>query len=239
MAENQKTSNEGQRSKLAYGTLIFSGSAITILALVAILKDSKNTMTIFNIVLPVFASWVGTILAFYFGRENFESANQQVRELVQRLTPEERAKKPVTSIMRPLRDIAYLQIPTGKTEKDISLEELLDKFKGSVSRLPIIDAGQKPRYIVHESSINKYIASGGKKEDTLEKFITTQKKAGIMFGADKGFVLVSEQSTLAIAKKKMEEIPSCQDIFITKGGSPDEPLSGWISNVRMAKYLET
>jgi len=238
MAENKKTSNGGQRSKLAYGILVFATLAITVLAAIAIINDSANTMTIFNIVLPVFASWVGTILAFYFGRENFESANQQVRELVQRLTPGERAKKPVTSIMRPLFNMAYFQIPKGKTEKDITLSELLGKFSSSITRLPITDADKKPKYIVHESSINKYILSGGKEADTLEKFITTQKKAGFVFGVDKGFVVVSEQSTLTISKQKMDKIPSCQDIFVTKEGKPDEPLIGWISNVRMAKYLE-
>jgi hypothetical protein len=119
MTESKKQINGGQRSRLAYGTLIFSGSAITILAIVSILEDSKNTMTIFNIVLPVFASWVGTILAFYFGRENFESANQQVRELVHRLTPEERARKPVTSIMRSLFNMEFFKIPEGKKDKDI------------------------------------------------------------------------------------------------------------------------
>ena len=239
MAGIKRFSNEGQRSRLAYSTLIFSGLAITVLAVVGIINNPENTMTIFNIVLPVFASWVGTILAFYFGRENFESANKQVREMVQRLSPDERAQKPVTAIMRPFSEMVYLQLPSGKTEKDITLAEFTGKFSGSISRMPIVDSARKPKYIVHESSINKFIATGGKETDTLEKFIETQKKAGFVFDVQKGFVLVPEQATLAMAKQKMEEIPSCQDIFITKSGSPNEPLLGWISNIRMAKYLNT
>jgi hypothetical protein len=195
-------------------------------------------MTIFNIVLPVFASWVGTILAFYFGRENFESANAQVREMVHSISPEERARKPVTSIMRPLFNMAYFQIPRGKTEKDVKLSDLLGIFTTAISRLPIIDADRKPLYIVHESSINKYLASGGKDADSLEQFLSTQKGEGFVFGAGKGFVVVSEQATIVTAKQKMESIKSCQDIFITKEGSADEPLIGWISNVRLTKYLE-
>ncbi|OEU64706.1 MAG: hypothetical protein BBJ57_00755 [Desulfobacterales bacterium PC51MH44] len=238
MRENNQTPNAGSRSYLAYGTLIFSGLAITILALFAIAKDTANTMTIFNIVLPVFASWVGTILAFYFGRENFESANQQVRELVQRLTPEERAKANVISIMRSLLDTVYFEIPAGKSDQDIKLQELRDKFGGKISRLPIVDAEKTPKYMIHDSSIDKYKAAGGQLEDTLEKFIATQKEAGYEYGLNKGFIVVSEQATLAAAKRKMDEIPSCQDIYITKDGSPDEPLTGWISNLRLAKYLE-
>ena len=239
MEDKKKTSKGKPRSILAYSTLIFSALAITVLAVVAIVKDTKNTMTIFNIVLPVFASWVGTVLAFYFGRENFESANQQVRELVQRLTPEQRAEAPVTSIMRSLINTVYFQIPRGKNEKNVKLSQLRAKIGGNISRLPIIDADRIPRYMIHESSIDKYIASGGKQEDTLENFIVTQKKEGFEFGFGKGFIMVSEQTALAAAKCKMEETPDCQDIFITKGGSPDEPLTGWISNVRMAKFLVT
>jgi hypothetical protein len=218
--------------------MVFSAVAITALAVAAIVINSQNAMPIFNIILPVFASWVGTVLAFYFGRENFESANQQVREMVQRLTPEQRAKAPVTSVMRSLLNTAYFQIPEGKSDQDIKLSELIAKFGGNVSRLPIIAADTRPKYMIHESSIDKYIASGGKREDSLEKFIETQKKAGFEFGVSKGFVVVSERSTLADAKRKMEETPSCQDIFITKGGSPDEAVTGWMSNVRLAKYLE-
>jgi hypothetical protein len=202
-------------------------------------KTPDNTMTIFNIILPVMASWVGTILAFYFGRENFESANKQVQEMVQRLTPDQRAKKPVTSIMRAFQNITCFQIPKGKSDKDIGLKELRAKFSQGISRLPIIDADDKPKYIIHESSIDKYIVSGGKHEDTVEKFITTQREAGFVFGLGKGFVVISEQFTLDAAKKKLKQTPSCQDIFITKEGSIDEPLTGWISNVRLVKFLET
>jgi hypothetical protein len=238
MADKSKTSNGGARSILAYVTLIFSALAITALAVVAIVMDHQNAMTIFNIVLPVFASWVGTILAFYFGRENFESANKQVRELVQRLSPEQLAKALVTTIMRSVDNMVPFLIPAGKGDEDIKLSELNSKFGANVTRLPILDAEKRPKYMIHESSIAKYIAAGGKYEDSLEKFIGTQKKAGFDFGVNKGFVVVSERTTLADAKRKMEETPFCQDIFITKGGSPEEAVTGWISNSRLGKYLE-
>ncbi|UCE36703.1 MAG: hypothetical protein JSW00_14480 [Thermoplasmata archaeon] len=239
MAENNKTSNGGTRIVLAYVTIIFSIAAITTLALIAIVSDQANTMTVFNIMLPMFATWVGTILAFYFGRENFESANEQVQKMVDRITPEQRAKAPVTSIMRRLNITTHYQIPKGKDDKDVKLSELKDKLMPiNITRLPIIYSDKKPKYMIHESSIDKYISTGGKQDDTLEKFVTTQKKEGFEFGLNKGFIVVSEETSLSVAKRKMEEIPPCQDIFITKEGSPDEPLTGWISNIRMGKYLE-
>lgn len=238
MRKDKKTSGV-ERSILAYCTIVFSGLAIIVLAWASIKAEPKNTMTIFNIVLPVFASWVGTVLAFYFGRENFEAANQQVAELVHRLTPEQLAKTQITSIMRALFHMAYFQMEEGKGESDIKLSELLNKTSGKISRLPIIDADKIPKYIIHESSIDKYIAAGGKQDNTLEDFVATQKKAGFIFGLDKGFIVVSEKSSIGSAKRQMEETPFCQDIFITKHGSPNEPLTGWVSNVRMAKFLKT
>jgi len=215
-----------------------SGAAIVVLAFVSIWFKRDNAMTVFNIALPVFASWVGTILAFYFGRENFESANQQVRDIVAQIHPEQRGKALVTTIMRPFSDTDHFEIKDGKTEADIKLSELTSLFKGKVTRLPIVDAEGKVRYMLHASSIDKYLAAGHKPDDTLETFIQTQQQAGFQYGPNKGFVVVSKQTFLDTAKRKMEAVAPCQDIFITSGGSEDEPLVGWISNLRMAKYLE-
>jgi hypothetical protein len=80
---------------IALGILLVSALAITVLAAVAVNPDSSNALTIFNTSQPVFASWVGTVLAFNFGRENFESANSQMRPLISKLSPEERAQTPI------------------------------------------------------------------------------------------------------------------------------------------------
>ena len=226
------------RYVLACWTMGCSGAAIAILALVSILLESDNTMTIFNITLPVFASWVGTILAFYFGGESFESANQQVRDIVAQIHPEQRGKALVTTIMRPFADMGYFKIEEGKTEADVKLSDLTRSFTDRVTRLPILDAGQRPKYMLHASSIDKYRAEGGALDHSLKMFLENRQRAGLEYGVNKGFVVVSKQTSLEAAKRKMQAVASCQDIFITSGGSEDEPLAGWISNLRMAKYLE-
>jgi hypothetical protein len=249
MAENENGSSGRTRNILAYSIMGVSVAAITILAGLIIYQQPTEATTIFNIVLPVFASWVGTILAFYFGRENFEAANRESREsfavatqeiskMVDRVSPEERAKAFVTETMRGLGNMIHFQITEEKSEQDVNLSEICDLFTENITRVPIIDEERKPIYMIHQSSIDSYVAADrGDYEDNLADFIAKQKDADIEFGLDKGFVVVAEQATLAEAKSKMENIP-CQDIFITKGGTPDEPLSGWISNVRLSKYLE-
>jgi len=238
MAESNITSNGKNRTRLAYIILGASIAAITILAIFTIKQDPTDAKNIFTMVLPMFASWVGTILAFYYGRENFESANQEVRRMVQQITPEQRAKELVSKHMRPFSTMICFEISKGKGEADFKLSELRAKFGGNVSRLPIIDADKKPKYIIHESSLNGYISAGGKDTDTLKAFLNAQKAKGIEYGFNKGFIVVPEQSTLGDAKRKMDETPHCQDIFVTKEGSEKEPLSGWISDRRMGKLLE-
>jgi hypothetical protein len=238
MSANKHSSKSGTRNYVAMVTLIVSGSAIIGLAIVAIIVKPTEIMTIFNIVLPVFASWVGTILAYYFGRENFEAANLEVRKMVQQITPEQRAKEPISKHMKLLNNMVYSLIPAGKDIKDIKLSDLREKLGNNITRLPVIDADRKPLYMIHESSIDKYVSTGGQNTDTLKSFIDAQKSKGIEFGLNKGFIVVAEDNTIAEAKQELEKIRSCQDIFITKDGKPDEILLGWISNVRMVKYLE-
>ncbi|MDJ0706089.1 MAG: hypothetical protein QNJ46_22690 [Leptolyngbyaceae cyanobacterium MO_188.B28] len=240
MANKHDSQHGINRNRLSYIVLIFSTSAITILAAVTIFHNPDEAKDIFNIILPVFSSWVGTILAFYFGRENFEAANKQVRELVEKLGPEERSDARVTSIMRPLKRINVFQISEDLSEARITVSQLRQKITSEHSRLPIVDHENKPLYMIHGSTIDRYLTVGNHtREDTLEQFLNWQKQEGSFFNVNKGFVIVSEKTTIASAKQKMESIPSCQDIFITPEGSRDEPLSGWISNMRLAKFMNT
>ena len=54
-------------------------AALTILGAIVIANDKSEALTSLKRLLPVMATWVGTVLAFYFGGENFESASKQVR----------------------------------------------------------------------------------------------------------------------------------------------------------------
>jgi len=233
---NQNSNNS--RIWIAVGTMGFAALTITALAIIAILKQPDETMTIFNIVLPVMASWVGTILAFYFGKENFESANKSVRDMIEKISPEQREQSLVKAIMRDIHNTVYFQFTRGKTDKDVTVAELRKLLTGKISRLLILDNESRPRYIIHDSRFSSFLLSGGKENDTLEKFIADNQKEGISFGLNKGFIIVSEDTTLGEAKKRLKEHPSCQDIFITKTGTDKEPLSGWISNIRMEKYFQ-
>jgi hypothetical protein len=45
------------------------------------------------------------------------------------------------------------------------------------------------------------------------------------------FETVAEDATLADAKTKMDKLPQCLDIFVTKNGTKNEPIIGWLTNL--------
>ncbi len=239
MSDKDKTKNKEPRSWVALSTLIFSGTAIVLLAITAIIVKPTDAMVIFNIALPVFASWVGTILAFYFGKANFESANKQVGEMLSRtFSPEDLNKTPVKIVMRQFVDMDCFKMPAGKSEKDIVLSELYNLMNEDKNRMPVISFDSKPLYMIHLSTIRAYTSGGGKLTDTLEQFLASKRATGSGFGLNEGFIIVAENSALSEAKERLDKIKVCQDIFITKDGTANEPLTGWVSNTRMTRLLQ-
>jgi len=235
---NPPLSDAPLRNLIAMWILIASAGAITFLAIVVVAVKPDQAQVIFNTTLPVFASWVGTVLAFYFGRENFESANSQVRQIIDKLSPEQRAAEPIASIMRKFDVTTHVSLPAAHGEAQVPLTDLRAKLLGDVSRLPVVDAASAPKYMIHGSMIDRYVSGGGKETDTLATFIAECAKTGTSFDADHGFVLVSAKDTIQAAKLKLERQTTCQDIFVTADGKPDQPLVGWVSNVRLGKFLQ-
>lgn len=237
---NGAASDRRWRNQIALWILVVSALAIIALGGLAIWLsgDKPNTaQNIFNMTLPVFASWVGTVLAFYFGRENFESANEKVRQLIDKLSPEERASAPISSIMRGAAETALVKLAADKDESKTTLKEMRALLVGSISRLPVVDAAGAPRYIVHGSSIDRYLADGGKDDQTLADLLKKLAPNG-EFGPRKGFALARPEETIAAAKARMDAVAGCQDILITADGSEKQPLRGWVSNVRLGKFLQ-
>lgn len=229
---------------IAYATLALAGAGIAILGGISIKNNSENSMTIFNMVLPVFSSWVGTILAFYFGRENFDiastqvsEANRRLQEVVTTLSPEQRGTQPVAAVMRRTEQIAFFQIPSDRSIDAITVREIYEKYQGDVSRMPILDSKNVARYLIHKSRFDAYLGAGGALDASFSSFLEHHLELNTRFGVNEGFVVVSERTPITTAKKLMEENTSCQDIVVTRNGGPDEAMTGWLSNTRLSRYI--
>jgi hypothetical protein len=241
MAEDPtaEISTRPARTWLAFAVVGVAVVGITILAVAVVVVDSANAQNVFNILVPVVASWVGTVLAFYFGRDNYESANREMRQLVRELTPDERAKEPVTSIMRLGANLTSIRLSDGAEVDVYTIQDLKYRYVGQISRLPILNPDGTVLYLIHQSRVDQFLANGGALTDTLASFVAA--RAGepfpIRFDYGHGFLTVSPTATLADVKGEIDRIESVQDVFVTADGSPRSEMLGWVSNIRLSRFL--
>jgi hypothetical protein len=56
-------------------------------------SSDKPLSFIGQTLLPLWGTWIGTVLAFYFGKANFEAATQSYKDAIKTLTPEEKISR--------------------------------------------------------------------------------------------------------------------------------------------------
>jgi hypothetical protein len=188
-------------------------------------------------ILPLLASWVGTILAFYFSKENLLAATDSVTALSKTLAGVEKLKSfPVRSKMRPLGAIIHEQIATG-SEDTLPLAALLQKY-ATVERIIVLDMGNVVQLLIYRSMIERFLSqvatnmvtvtSGHTIDKLTLKDLLVASPDAQLFKTSFGFVSV--EATLADAKQVMDKIPKCNDVFVTATGKATEPLVGWITD---------
>ncbi len=203
------------------------------------LKTCNDLSFIGQTLLPLWATWVGTILAFYFSRENFEAASKSYQEVIKRLGPEEKmASIPVASAMIPLSKIAYLTWSEAKIEKLFSI--LDNPAFADFNRYAILDDKHVLVSMVHKSMIHRFIAdkvregqaSSEIESYTLETFLNTASDE-IKTTLNRGYTFVPKTANLLQAKKALESIKECNDVFVTATGNKAEPIEGLITNNKL------
>jgi hypothetical protein len=218
-----------------------------ILGIVIVIRDKTNgAQLVLTGILPLIGTWLGTVLAFYFAKENFEAAADQTKELV-RLGQQGtlNSSDPVLKHMMPLGEMAVYAPrpgPTG-TPKDLKLAEATKQINDSkFDRLPVLDTGNVFRYILTGSSLNRCIVqkginlAGADAAYTFEQLFTAEPSLKDRFA--KLVAFVPESATLGDAKRAMDAVKGCRDVFVTKTGNPTESVLGWITNNKLLSESE-
>jgi hypothetical protein len=261
------------RSRMAPIVLGIGSAAIIVLALGLViefgwLETQKDTdpviktkidtllTGVFASVLPVFATWVGTVIAFYFTNESFRQAAQATRETTAGLTDRLRSI-PVKSAMVPRARIVVLQLATGGALDSTSLKDLNDKFEGArgangerISRLVILDSTDIFVAIIHRSVWMELLNKGLQKTPPvdvstaalgplIDQTVTSDLKDGTYRDIlRKAVAFVSADQTLAEAKAAMDAVTGCQDVIVTQTGAPTMPIIGWIMNTDIGRLSQ-
>ncbi|MCD9185491.1 MAG: hypothetical protein LUM44_03605 [Pyrinomonadaceae bacterium] len=202
-------------------------------------RDTDKIMTVFTTLVALIGSWVGTILAFYFSRENFESATRNVTALVNQMSPQEKLKSiPVKEKMEPPERIFSVKLPAEQNLLATMLKDLEATRRGN--RIPVLSESNFPANIVHKSTIVEFLFERSRAvvsppQDTNALTLKDLLDDPEMIKRANNFVIVKEDATLADAKAALDKQFGCQDVFVTKNGTKDEPLLGWITNIKIAE----
>jgi hypothetical protein len=252
----QKTTNEKQevtnpisesKDLFRLATIIIIGS-FAIIGIIIFLfyysAGNQSMQTMLTATLPLIGAWVGAVIAFYFSSKNLESATKSVQNLVVGLSGQQKLKTiPAKEKMIPKSEIHYAQ---GDDDTKLVLTDMLVSLEktGKGDRVPVLSSKEIPRYVIHRSVIDKFVAKSAVKTAadpskaenlqtlstqlsglTLNDLIAGQPELKHSFG------VVSEESTLADVKALMDALgKQCQDVFVTKKGSYTEPIVGWVTN---------
>ncbi len=200
-------------------------------------ERSDTVKDVLNAVLPLIASWVGTVLAYYYSRENLTAATRNATEMAQQLSGVEKLQ-----VLR-VRDsmIGRERIDTMKLDETSLLTEIVAFLRERRrQRLPVFSEQGAVRFIVHLSTINGFISQSaldGQPLDglTFGDLLADPQRAELLRSS---FGTVAETATLADAKAALEQGRDREDVFVTRSGGRDEPVLGWITNndlVRLAR----
>src|SRR5690348_14978704 len=128
MADPPRTADVLTRKWLAVGIVGASIFGIVVTSIVAIIaagaERAETSRLVFSSVLPLLGTWVGTVLAFYFARENLQAATESTLALVGLET-----STPVTRVMIRESDFVAYDLGANDRPEDIPLAAVRDKMR--------------------------------------------------------------------------------------------------------------
>ncbi len=230
---------DGQtRGKLANLITAAAIGGITVASALAIgladtdMARAEMARLVFASVLPLFGTWVGTVLAFYFAKENLQAATDSTLRLAGRRDP----ATPVAEVMIPRSKITSHDLLAGADPASVPIAVLRDTMHDKrFRRIPILSSAGAVIYVVHDSTIAKYAEAKQKRLSEL----STETMGDLLADAElkaqvEAIGLVAANADLGQARAAMRSLKGCNDVFVTQDGRRDDPVVGWITNTELA-----
>jgi len=253
----QPTTNDDYKVKLAgnitamvkWGTVgiafVGVGFAVTVLIVTkgeGYEKAISTLQYVFGALLPLWGTWIGTVLAYYFTKENYDAANKSVQQMVDKITSDKKLQTTkAKDVMIPLSSLIYQEMKTGETLAKFKLKEDCIDFvtaKG-IKRVILLDENQSAKYVIHRDLISFFLANQalqGKPVDNLTlQDMYDNGGPDMKNSMDNSIRFLSENASLFDAKQIISQVKTCQDVFITSTGAATEKVSGWITNVTITE----
>jgi hypothetical protein len=251
------------RNIIGIGIILLSAAILILLIIYScgIISDSGTKFSdikeLFGILLPLIGTWVGTILAYYFSKENFEAANKHVNTLVDKvLSPREKMQQlKVSEIMLKPDVFALKQVKDFDEFKKCKIRELIKEMEKNFNERIVIleEKTLKFIFLIYRTTLERFMYGYSiTKEFTLNDkstpdvdHLTIQNMFDSNYPLIKDIVELNNKNpflpltaTVAEASQLMDKNAYCWDVFITLNGNKDEKVEGWITNTLIIEKLE-
>jgi len=206
-------------------------------------KINTSNQNFFNIVLAIFAAWVGAVVAFYFGSENLQQAQQTLQDV---LTGKQKlAKETIEELLSDLpeaKDVTIVKI-------DDTVENVRKKLQ-NISNVLVVNTKDKPMGVLYrwdlakQAEVNIYEPEKEDNKEILSEIIDKIKDEFITkksWDKDDGipnFASLSLKDNLLQAKEKMEELARSRNDLLSVRGIVLDKESKIVGIVNFANLTE-
>lgn len=186
---------------------------------------AKESMNILSILVPVFSTWVGTIIAFYFSNESFRIAAQAAAG---QGNTADNSPLNGSARMLPYEKLTKLELKTTVATgavaeaKAIDMKSVRDKFSDTASRVIVFDANRRVLFVLRTKLDNKTV-------QTIEQYLKQNQNESDATN----FRMLPISATVADGRRTLD-LYKTLDIFITDHGGVDEPVKGWVPDDKLA-----
>lgn len=201
-------------------------------------------------ILPLIGTWVGTVLAYYFSKDNFESASQNVLSTFREARDERLRTAYVQDEMIQIASAVTLKWDESEDQNKKLGSDVIDVLKNrSVSRLVFLNANATARGVLHESLIFRFVSDvvldqGKQLNDfTVEQLLDHQYRSNVTIKSvmRSSTAFVASDATLAMAKEAMERQTRpgtvvCRDVLVTERGQSDQMVVGWLTDSMIENF---
>ncbi|QND24516.1 hypothetical protein HB774_34580 (plasmid) [Rhizobium leguminosarum bv. viciae] len=210
-------------------------------------------------ILALVGAWVGAVIAFYFARDNFESASAQAQKSFGMSQNEQLAAIKVTDTDVMIDVSTALKAELDPSDFDATVLQtafIAPMAAKGYKRMPIFDkSGGVGLGVLHLSTINEYLVKLAVKpvapppspspgrvptvEDATLGDLGKSLPTGITLQSTVAFVprtatLLDVQTAMKGQNDSQGKSGmGCEDVFVTSTGDSKEKVIGWITNVKL------
>ncbi|MER9565035.1 hypothetical protein [Mesorhizobium sp. M0571] len=195
-----------------------------------VIHDKLDTilMSIFTATLPVFATWVGTVLAFYFTNESFKQASEAA---LLAANPPNAHQAFASSRMVTYEKIAKIEADRAGVRTTL-MSDVFSRFNDQTTRVIVFDKARSPVFVIRRKNIPAdWIDEAGKLKAeavTIDDYLKVGNNAAdaVQFG------FVPQGASVEQALRALKDSQS-DDLFVTATGQKTDPVIGWLTNDRL------